>query len=112
MSVDTQPTGHTTRAEAPDVPRKRSAARVVATSVAAGAVLSLALALAVFPGATEGVITGSILVGFGLGWALLAVSSARRTTQPQTWAKVPAVAMTATGATLVAFEPGDGLLTG
>jgi pimeloyl-ACP methyl ester carboxylesterase len=81
-------------------------------SVAAGAILALALPLAVFPGATEAVITGSILAAFGVGWALLAGSSARRTAQPQIWARVPAVAMIATGVALVAFEPGEGVLAG
>jgi pimeloyl-ACP methyl ester carboxylesterase len=111
MSVDTQPAGHRTGTEAPRTPRRRSSARTVVTSVSAGAVLALVLTLVVFPGATEGVITGSILVAFGIGWALLAASSRSRATEPQTWAKVPAVAMTATGFALVAFEPGGGLLT-
>ena len=43
---------------------------------------------ATFPGATESVITGSVLTGFGLGWTLIAVLTARRTSRPQRWAAV------------------------
>jgi pimeloyl-ACP methyl ester carboxylesterase len=44
-----------------------------------------------------------VLLGFALGWALLAVSSTRFTDQPQRWAAVPAVFMAASGvAVLVA----------
>ena len=39
------------------------------------------------------------------------VLSARMTTQPQRWTTVPAVAMTAAGAGLLAFSPQDGTLT-
>ena len=52
---------------------------MVAGSLAAGAVTALVLTLVVFAGATEAVITGSMLLGFGLGWALIAVLSARMT---------------------------------
>src|SRR3954453_7250619 len=111
MSVDTQPAGHTTDTEAPRTPGRWSSARTVATSVAAGAVLALVLTLAVFPGATEGVVTGSILIASGIGWGLLARWSDKRSAQPQAWARVPAIAMTATGVVLVASKPGDALLT-
>ncbi len=63
-----------------------STTRVVAGSLVAGAAIALALSLVVLPGATESVVTGSMLVGFGCGWALLAVLSARRTGRPQRWA--------------------------
>ena len=42
---------------------------------------------------------------------VLAVLSARRTSQPQRWAAVPAVAMTATGVGLVVFAPGDAAMS-
>ena len=69
------------------------------------------LSLVVFPGATESVITGSMLLAFGLGWAMLAVLSARLTSQPQRWARVPAVAMTATGLALLVLTPRNATLT-
>lgn len=84
--------------------------RVIGGSLVAGAVTALVLTLVVFPGATESVITGSVLVAFGFGWAMMAVLS-RATLQPQRWAVVPAVAMTATGVALLTFAPQDATLT-
>ena len=69
------------------------------------------LTLVVFPGATEATITGALLVGFGFGWALMAVLTVRRTRQPQRWAAVPALAMSATGIALVVFTPGNQVIT-
>jgi pimeloyl-ACP methyl ester carboxylesterase len=98
---------------APDTDRRTGAwslTRVVLGSLVVGAVSALVLTLVVFPGATEAVVTGSLLLGFGVGWAALAFVSARKTPRPQRWARVPAVAMTATGAGLVAFSPDDAFL--
>lgn len=91
-------------------PARRPGPAIVA-SVVAGAVAALLLVLVVFPGGTEARITGGLLLGFGLGWALMAVWTVRRTSQPQRWAVVPAVAMGATGLALVAFDPGNHALT-
>jgi pimeloyl-ACP methyl ester carboxylesterase len=98
---------------APDADRRTGAwsvTRVVLGSLVVGAVSALVLTMVVFPGATEAVVTGSLLLGFGVGWAALAVVSARRTRRPQRWARVPAVAMSATGAGLIAFSPADASL--
>jgi predicted benzoate:H+ symporter BenE len=46
-------------------------------------VLAAVLPLVVFGSGSEAVITGSALLGFAAGWALLAVLTSRRTTQPQ-----------------------------
>jgi pimeloyl-ACP methyl ester carboxylesterase len=110
MSVDIRPTtarDHGTTSAS----GTRAVRGVVAGSLVAGAMTALALALAVFPGATEAVITGSMLLGFGFGWALMAVGSSRLTSRPQQWAAVPAVAMGATGLALVTLSPGDAALT-
>ena len=72
---------------------------------------ALVLTLVVFAGGTESVITGSTLVGFGLGWALIAVLTERHTNQPQRWAAVPAAAMAATGLALLAFTPEHATMT-
>ncbi len=88
----------------------KTATHIVAGSLAAGAAIALVLSIVVFPGATESVIAGSVLLGSGWGWAMLAVLSARRTSQPQRWAAVPAAAMAAAGLALVAFAPGDALM--
>ncbi len=110
MSVPLKPrpdTGSTLSARTPGW----SPTRVVLASLAVGILAAVVLTLVVVPGATEPVVTGSLLVGFGLGWAALAVLSARRTGTEQRWARVPAVAMAVTGAALVLLEPGEAALT-
>ena len=109
MSVDIRPTtGHGRTASSR---RTRPVTGVVAASLGAGALMALVLALVVFPGATEAVITGSMLLGFGFGWALMAVGCSRMTSRPQRLAAVPAVVMGASGLALVTFSPGDAALT-
>jgi pimeloyl-ACP methyl ester carboxylesterase len=110
MSVDR----HIPHPEAPDPPeasRPTGVRRVLVFSLVAGAVTAALLAVVVFPGATESVVTGSVLLGFGLGWSLIAVLSVRMTSHPQRWAAVPAVAMTVTGLSLVVLSPQDTVLT-
>src|SRR4051812_1534536 len=85
--------------------------RVIATSLVTGAVLAAVLPLIVFAGAPEPVITGSALLGFAAGWAMLTVLSARMTDQPQRWAWVPAAALGATGLGLLVLAPDDRVLT-
>jgi hypothetical protein len=65
----------------------------------------------VFAGAGEHAITGSALLGFALGWAMLAALSIRMTSQAQRWAFVPAAAMAVTGLGLLILAPGDAALT-
>src|SRR5437899_8213900 len=78
---------------------------MVAGSMISGLVVSLALVLGPFGGAEEHVIMGTALLGWALGWALLAVLSIRWTDQPQRWAIVPAVLMALAGASLLIFRP-------
>ena len=111
MSVDTSTSQGRDHVEAVPVPKSVPVGRVIAGSLVAGAVAALILMVVVFPGATESVITGSALLAFGLGWAMMRVLSARMTTQPQRWTIVPAVAMTATGAGLLVFTPQDATLS-
>jgi hypothetical protein len=75
----------------------------VAGSLAAGLVAALLLAFAPFIRAEESAVTGAVLLGFALGWAMLAVLSVRFTDQPQRWAMVPALFMAVGGLLLVAF---------
>lgn len=96
---------------APDEPRPEPIWRVVGGSVAAGFIGALVLTLGVFGGAQEHVISGSALLAFALGWAMLAALSARFTSQPQRWAWVPAVGMAASGLTLLIAKPTDDALT-
>lgn len=81
--------------------------RVVATGLAVGSATSLLLVLVVFPGATEGVVTGSLLLGAGCGWAMLALLTARRSVRSQRWAAVPAATLTIAGLALIASAPSD-----
>ncbi len=91
-------------------PRVWSETRVVLASLVLGAASALALTMLAFPGATEAVVTGSLLMGFGVGWGALAVLSVRKTHRPQRWARVPAIAMSVSGAALVAVSPDDSSL--
>ena len=66
-------------------------------SIAAGLIVAAVLVAAPFTPPTENVLTGVVLLGFALGWALLAVLSVRFSDQPQRWAAAPAVFMAVVG---------------
>jgi alpha/beta hydrolase fold len=74
---------------------------VVAGSLATGLVAAVLLVAAPFIPAEETAVTGAILCGFALGWAMLAVVSVRFTEQPQRWAVAPALFMGVGGLLLV-----------
>ena len=57
--------------------------RIVAGCLAAGLVVALGLVVGPLGGAQEHVITGTVLLTFAASWALLAVLSQRRASQPQ-----------------------------
>src|SRR3982751_4269176 len=90
MTAAAAPT--TTRPSTTAQPRGGHIGLVVLASIAAGLAIGLVLVLAVFAGGSEPQIIGSALVGLGTGFALLAITSTRRTNQPQQWALVPGVA--------------------
>jgi hypothetical protein len=90
-----------------DEPRREPIWRVVGGSVAAGFLGAIVLTLGVFGGAAEHVITGTALLAFAAGWAMLALLSARFTSQPQRWARVPAVSMAVAALTLLIAQPDD-----
>ena len=79
---------------------------MVLSSIVAGLVASLVLALLAFGGFQEPTITGVVLLGFAAGWAMLAVLSVRRTDQPQRWAMIPAAFMGLSGLGFLVFQPG------
>src|SRR2546430_5278574 len=78
---------------------------VVAGSLITGLFASIVLVLGPFGGAQEHVIMGTALLGWALGWALLAVLSIRWSDQPQQWAIVPAALMALAGVGLLIFRP-------
>src|SRR5215475_8022030 len=99
-----------TRTTAPSTSRGHIGLIVVG-SLATGLTAALMLVLVVFAGAAEPAVTGSAMLAFGLGWAMLAALSVWRTDQPQRWALVPAAYFTLMGAALLLFSPGDGDLS-
>lgn len=76
---------------------------VAAGSVVAGVLAAILLAGAPFIPTTESGVTGAILVGLALGWAMVAVLSVRFTDKPQRWAGAPALFMGPGGFLLVVF---------
>jgi hypothetical protein len=83
----------------------------VAGSLLSGLAVALVLVVVPFAGARESAITGSLLLGFAFGWALLALLSVRFTDRPRRWALVPAAAMGLAGVALLVFAPGTSTLT-
>jgi len=76
---------------------------IVVGSLVTGLVAAFLLAAAPFIPAEEPAVTGAVLCGFALGWAMLAVFSVRFTDQPQRWALAPALFMGVGGLLLVGF---------
>ncbi len=75
----------------------------MAGSLVAGIVVALLLVAAPFIPAEESRLTGAVLCGFAVGWAMLASLSVRFTDQPQRWAAAPALLMGLGGLLLVTF---------
>jgi pimeloyl-ACP methyl ester carboxylesterase len=104
--VATEPTPKDTgweRRSRPDPGPRGHIGWIVAGSLASGLVAAVVLAAAPFIPAEEPAVTGAVLCGFALGWAMLAVLSVRFTDQPQRWAVAPALVMGLGGLLLVGF---------
>ena len=71
---------------------QRRSAMIVAGSLLAGLVAAAALVAGPFAGGREPAITGAFLLGFAVGWALLAVLSVRLTDRPDCCAALVRVA--------------------
>lgn len=106
MSVDVHPTEY----PAPQAPRG-PIARIIAASLAIGLGTALVLVLVVLPGAPESTITGSMLLAFGLGWALMGLLSTRLTNRPQRWTAAPAIALGISGLALLILTPESASMT-
>src|SRR2546426_1828921 len=85
--------------------RKGHIGLIVAGSLIAGLVVALVFVIGPFGGAEEHVIMGTALLGWALGWTLLAVLSIRWSDKPQRWTLVPAALMALAGASLLVFRP-------
>src|SRR5215207_8744893 len=77
--------------------------RIVAGSLATGLIAALLLVAAPFISPEENDVTGAVLCGFAVGWAMLAILSTRHTDQPQRWAAAPALFMGLGGLLLIGF---------
>jgi pimeloyl-ACP methyl ester carboxylesterase len=80
---------------------------LVAASLIVGFLLPILIALGPASGGGESRMTGAALLGWGIGWALIAFLSLRFTAQPQRWALVPAAILGVTGIALIALAPGS-----
>ena len=95
----------------PDPGPRQLIGLIVAASLFIGLVVGLLLVAAPTTPAEESKVTGALLLGFALGWAMLAILSVRFSDQPQRWAVVPAVFMGVGGLLLLAFgSPAHGTL--
>jgi pimeloyl-ACP methyl ester carboxylesterase len=92
-------------------PRRGPIGWIVAGSLVLGAVAALVLVWFAVGGAREHVITGTALLGFAVGWGLLALLSTRWTSQPQRWVLVPAAVLAVIGVALLLFAPGASGMT-
>jgi pimeloyl-ACP methyl ester carboxylesterase len=104
--VATEPTPRDKGRDRPSHPGPGPRGRIgwiVAGSLATGLVAAVLLVVAPFIPAEERAVTGAVLCGFALGWAMLAVLSVRFTDQPQRWAAAPALFMGVGGLLLVGF---------
>lgn len=79
---------------------------LISASLILGFLLPIVLAFGPAAGGGESRMTGAALLGWGIGWGLIAMLSIRLTNQPQRWAFVPAAILGATGIALIAFAPG------
>ncbi len=76
---------------------------IVVGSLGTGLVAAVLLVFAPFVPVDGSAVTGAVLCGFALGWAMLAVLSVRFSDQPQQWAAAPALFMGLGGVLLLAF---------
>jgi len=95
--------GHVRPGDGSDRARPGPIGRIVAGSLATGLIAAPLLVAAPFISPEENAVTGAVLCGFAVGWALLAILSTRRTDQPQRWAVVPALFMGLGGLLLIGF---------
>ena len=77
---------------------------VVAASLIVGFLLPIVLAIGPASGGGESRMTGAALLGWGIGWALIATLSVGYTDHGQRWALVPAGILGLAGVALIAHD--------
>lgn len=80
---------------------------LLAGSLIGGLLSAVALAAIPLSSGEESTVTGSLLLGFASGWALIALLTTRFTDRPERWAVVPAAAMAVSATALLALTPSD-----
>ncbi len=103
-SIAPKPASSDQVASAVPGPRRRHVGGVVAGSLAAGFAAAVILPFLPVGTVDADFATAMVLIGFALGWALMAALSTRFTDQPQRWAVAPATFMVLSGA-LVLWAP-------
>jgi pimeloyl-ACP methyl ester carboxylesterase len=93
-----------------ETPPRRSPVLAILLAIVAGGVLAVVLALVTARTGSEALVTGSILLAFGLGWALMAWLTIRFSGQPQRWLYLPAAALAGVGALLAQLQPGPSIM--
>jgi pimeloyl-ACP methyl ester carboxylesterase len=101
MVTTTTPPSHLHRPGHPPQAARSGIGLIVAASMAAGLTAAALLVAAPIVPAEEHLLTGMVLLGFALGWALLVVLSNRLSDQPQRWAAAPAAFMAVIGLALL-----------
>jgi pimeloyl-ACP methyl ester carboxylesterase len=96
--------------DSPRTTSTRSPVLAILSSLVAGAALAVALVFTLASGASEPLVTGSVLLAFGLGWGLMSILSTRFSAQPQTWTAVPAAVLGSIGLGLVVLQPGPAVM--
>ncbi|HEY3545366.1 MAG TPA: alpha/beta fold hydrolase [Propionicimonas sp.] len=107
----TAPTRIRTQNPAVAVARHLPVGRVIAASLATGAGSAAVVVFCVLPSAPEATIVGAALIAFAMGWAMLALLTARSTAVPQPWALVPAASLAVAGLGLLVAGPGEPTMT-
>ena len=104
-TADARPPGESIRPGNSGQPGKGYIGLIVAGSLLGGLVAAIVLVAGPLGGSQEHVITGTVLLAFAFGWAMLALLSTVWTNQPQGWAIIPAAFMAFFGAGLIVFSP-------
>jgi pimeloyl-ACP methyl ester carboxylesterase len=88
----------------------RSPLPAILLSIVVGGALAVVLALLAATDGSEPLVTGSVLIAFGLGWALMAFLTDRFTGQPQRWMYVPAASLAGIGLVLALLQPNPSVM--
>jgi pimeloyl-ACP methyl ester carboxylesterase len=84
---------------------------IIAGSLIGGLVSAAAFVASPLSGGEESAATGALLLGFAVGWTLIALLTTRFTDRPERWAAVPAAAMGVSAVALLALTPSDATMT-